>query len=81
MWISAPPERTATRRGAITTMTTANAATTCPGCTSELDHCHGTLVLHGSGAVECTEPSCAELVLVRHVLVVECHEMSCRCAD
>lgn len=56
---------------------------TCPACASELDHCHGTLVLHISGDVECTDRDCAELVRSRHGVVVVCTEVAppCGCVE
>ncbi|TNC22398.1 hypothetical protein [Amycolatopsis alkalitolerans] len=53
----------------------------CPSCVSELDHCHGTLVRHEDELVECTEPGCRDLDLVRHTLSVSCAEIDggCHC--
>jgi hypothetical protein len=43
---------------------------TCPGCTHWLDHCHGTLVMHADGAVECTDPACTGTRSERHYLLL-----------
>lgn len=53
----------------------------CKDCTSAVDHCHGTLVIHTAGIPECTEPDCVDLEYVRHILVLECHEITggCQC--
>lgn len=47
-------------------------STRCPDCHAEADHCHGTLVRHADGTVECTDPTCDELGVGRHDLVVVC---------
>jgi hypothetical protein len=43
---------------------------TCPDCTHDLDHCHGTLVLRDDGTLECTDDACVDTGRERHVLVV-----------
>lgn len=40
----------------------------CPLCRADLDHCHGTLLVHVD--VECTDPACTDLVLDRHELAI-----------
>ncbi|PXY31941.1 hypothetical protein [Prauserella muralis] len=56
---------------------------TCKSCLTGLDHCHGTLVRHTDGGADCTDQGCADLDIVRHDLVIECHtiEGGCGCAD
>jgi hypothetical protein len=44
----------------------------CRTCAGGLDHCHGTLVVHVDGALECTEPYCEDTDQVRHGLVIDC---------
>lgn len=51
----------------------------CPSCTTDLDHCHGTLVLHSDELVECTEPGCHDFDLIRHALTVTCEEVDGEC--
>nr|WP_068279599.1 hypothetical protein [Aldersonia kunmingensis] len=51
----------------------------CHGCTSEIEHCHGTLVVHVDRA-ECTDPGCADLHADRHTFVVECFDVAGGCA-
>lgn len=46
--------------------------TDCVTCERDLDHCHGTLVVHPDGGVECTEPGCADVDRARHALVIDC---------
>jgi hypothetical protein len=43
---------------------------TCPDCAREIDHCHGTLVVHADGTVACTDVGCVRLGRERHELVV-----------
>jgi hypothetical protein len=43
---------------------------TCADCTHDAEHCHGTLVLHPDGTVECTDLVCTELGRERHDLVL-----------
>ncbi|WP_409179919.1 hypothetical protein F9C11_25745 [Amycolatopsis sp. VS8301801F10] len=53
----------------------------CAFCTSGIDHCHGTLVVHPDrGFAECTDPSCADLDRVRHGLIIDCHTLDAACA-
>ncbi|MGH3437240.1 MAG: hypothetical protein ACRDRN_12315 [Sciscionella sp.] len=53
--------------------------TVCADCTNEIDHCHGTLVIHGGGLTECHEPECANLDPARHALRIDCHEVDRDC--
>ncbi|MEE2032683.1 hypothetical protein [Rhodococcus chondri] len=55
---------------------------TCTACKDDLDHCHGTLVLHTIVNIECTDPDCTDLALVRHSLVVDCSDIvgGCICS-
>lgn len=55
-------------------------AMTCVSCRTGLDHCHGTVLLHVDGGAECTEPDCADAVLARHALVVDCDSIEGGCA-
>ncbi|HEX3788474.1 MAG TPA: hypothetical protein VHW44_11480 [Pseudonocardiaceae bacterium] len=52
----------------------------CPECVRELDHCHGTLLIHLDDQVECTDGDCTDLDQVRHVLVVSCDLVVGGCA-
>lgn len=55
----------------------------CIECVGALDHCHGTLIVHSSNVVECTEDGCVQLHAVRHGLVVDCSALAggCSCDD
>lgn len=52
----------------------------CPDCADELDHCHGTVVVHVALEVECGEPGCAGDP-ARHVWQVPCADTGCTCED
>jgi hypothetical protein len=45
---------------------------TCAACSADVDHCHGTLVAHGDGTVDCTDATCAGADPLRHALIVDC---------
>lgn len=53
----------------------------CVSCDGDLDHCHGTLIVHLDGLVECTETGCGSLDELRHTLIVECRVVDggCEC--
>ena len=44
----------------------------CPDCGLELDHCHGTLVVHRDRSMDCTDPGCVLPELLRHDLIIDC---------
>ena len=48
-------------------------------CEQELAHCHGTLVLHADGTVECGEQATCEADDAQHGLWVACDELGCGC--
>jgi len=49
-------------------------------CDNELDHCHGTLVLHADGTTECEQGDVCDADEARHELWVSCGELRCSCA-
>ena len=44
----------------------------CADCGMDVDHCHGTLVIHGDGAVDCTDAACESADRLRHALIIDC---------
>jgi hypothetical protein len=44
----------------------------CQDCGLEIDHCHGTLVVHSDGTVDCTDAACEFPDLLRHALIIDC---------
>ncbi len=55
----------------------------CADCAAELDHCHGALIVHREGVVECTEDGCFVLEIVRHDMVLDCASLAgdCDCRE
>jgi hypothetical protein len=53
----------------------------CSSCTADLVHCHGTLVQHADGTIECTDDTCPGTDLVFHELRIVCDlsEQGCHC--
>lgn len=51
----------------------------CVACGIDLDHCHGTLVVHVDGGTECTDPACDDVDQVRHGLLVDCMALAAGC--
>jgi hypothetical protein len=49
-------------------------------CDNELEHCHGTLVLHADGTAECEHGAVCEADEAQHELWVSCGELRCSCA-
>jgi hypothetical protein len=43
---------------------------TCPDCSHDADHCHGTLVLAADGTLDCTDAECVDAGRERHELLV-----------
>ena len=54
---------------------------TCTDCAILLDHCHGTLVMHSHGGMECTDPRCANAHPLRHPLVIDCTSVAGGCCS
>ncbi|MBD0292485.1 MAG: hypothetical protein ICV70_02775 [Jiangellaceae bacterium] len=51
----------------------------CADCGTDLDHCHGTLLLHRDGTLDCTDDACDDLEPLRHGLVVDCAAVAAGC--
>lgn len=54
-------------------------AARCPECAGGIDHCHGALVRHDDGLVECTDGACADPDPRRHALWVDCTDALSEC--
>jgi hypothetical protein len=48
-------------------------------CDAVLDHCHGTLVLHADGTLECEHQAACGADESQHELWVSCDELRCGC--
>jgi hypothetical protein len=44
----------------------------CSDCGLDVDHCHGTLVVHSDRSLDCTDVGCDLPDLLRHGFVVDC---------
>jgi hypothetical protein len=53
----------------------------CADCAGDVDHCHGTLVAHGDGTVDCTDAACAATEPLRHALIIDCAAVLGGCCD
>lgn len=53
----------------------------CVACGGDLDHCHGTLVVHAQGNTECTDPGCDDVDQLRHDLLVDCAALTTGCCE
>ncbi len=55
----------------------------CADCRNDLDHCHGTLVVHREGFLECTVFGCTGYDRGRHELVSDCQliDSGCDCHE
>jgi hypothetical protein len=51
----------------------------CRRCADDLEHCHDTLVVHGSSEVHCTASECTTPTEL-HALVIGCDAFDCDCA-
>jgi hypothetical protein len=53
--------------------------TACIECGDDQDHCHGTVLRHTDGSIECTDLTCVALTADRHDLVLACVDTGCSC--
>ncbi len=51
----------------------------CLECRQHVDHCHGTLVVHGDRTLECTDAGCELPDLLRHVYIIDCASVQGGC--
>ena len=51
----------------------------CLNCSLDVDHCHGTLVVHSDRTVECTHAACELADLLRHAFIIDCTEVLGEC--
>jgi hypothetical protein len=45
----------------------------------DVDHCHGTLVVHDDRTVDCTDAACDLPDLLRHAFIVDCSALLGSC--
>jgi hypothetical protein len=51
----------------------------CAGCEQDLEHCHGTAILHPDGIADCSDDPGCRLTAELHLFVLACHETDCGC--
>ena len=49
------------------------------GCEQDLEHCHGTAILHPDGIADCSDDPDCRLTADLHLFMVACHEADCGC--
>jgi hypothetical protein len=52
----------------------------CVECEQDLEHCHGTAIVHFDGSADCTEDPGCHLAADHHIFVISCVEVECSCA-
>ncbi|MGW0162754.1 hypothetical protein ACWDUN_25875 [Mycobacterium sp. NPDC003323] len=50
------------------------------GADAELEHCHGTVIVHIGQRPECTEPDC-RTPEAAHTYTIDCFAVGCECAE
>ena len=53
----------------------------CAECRGDLEHCHGTAILHVDGAADCSDDPGCRLTAELHLFVISCAEVDCCCGD
>jgi hypothetical protein len=51
----------------------------CVECRQDLEHCHGTAILHVDGAADCSDDPDCRLAAELHLFVMSCAEVDCGC--
>jgi hypothetical protein len=51
----------------------------CTECEQDLEHCHGTAIVHFDGTGDCTEDPGCRLVAEEHLFTISCTEVECDC--
>ena len=53
----------------------------CAECEQDLEHCHGTAIMHFDGSPDCAEDPGCHLAAEQHLFVISCGEVECSCGD
>jgi hypothetical protein len=53
---------------------------TCGECEQDLEHCHGTAIVHCDACAECAEDPDCHLVADQHLFAIACQETACACS-
>ena len=51
----------------------------CPDCREDLEHCHGTAIVHVDGLADCSDDPGCRLPAPLHLFVITCAEVGCDC--
>ena len=51
----------------------------CPDCREDLEHCHGTAIVHVDGLADCSDDPGCRLPAPLHLFVISCAEVACDC--
>jgi hypothetical protein len=51
----------------------------CPDCRGDLEHCHGTAIMHIDGLADCSDNPGCPLPAALHLFVISCAEADCDC--
>ena len=51
----------------------------CYDCEQDLEHCHGTALVHPDGLTECTDDPACRLGRDQHMLEAPCEDADCPC--
>jgi hypothetical protein len=52
----------------------------CVECAQDLEHCHGTAILHFDESADCAEDPGCRLAADQHLFMISCDEVECGCA-
>jgi hypothetical protein len=51
----------------------------CAECDQDLEHCHGTAIVHCDGSADCAEDTGCHLIVEQHLFAISCAEVDCDC--
>jgi hypothetical protein len=51
----------------------------CAECEDDLEHCHGTAIVHADGRCECSDDIDCRALAEVHAFAVACREVDCPC--
>jgi hypothetical protein len=53
----------------------------CVECERDIEHCHGTAIVHFDGSADCAEDPGCRMAAEQHLFVITCGEVECSCGD
>jgi len=51
----------------------------CADCRHDLEHCHGTAIVHVDGLADCSDDPGCRLPAALHLFVISCADVGCDC--